>query len=311
MNSLSKIELHSKIRDIKFSFEKVVIGSSLEALCYSYLNNIPIFFTRIQKPWLLDSFDSEINLSCFNFENQKRKIITDSKEIEIGSNKFTLWESLYFYLNLSGLCPASDKLQSIRIEQNLLKAHTSNARMVKADFKELIIFDDHELYGLEFAEKKNNNEIIEVRDWFDVRSGMKHEFDVIDGDDQFVKKILFYPSERIDGNSPYKDAVSISYLSQEQIEDFEFSEINARFKTLYFMKKAGIRGARNGKDQNNPDRYKYYAVKIENRKREIIKNKKNYESYEIYKFNSDSIYDIIKKHQNSDSYVRRLSKQIC
>jgi hypothetical protein len=288
-----------------------VIGSTLEALCYSYLNNAPIFFTRMEKPWLLESFNSELDLSCFNFKNEKRIIISNQREAVIGSNKFSLWDYLYFCINLSGLCPTSDKLQSIRIEENSLKAHTSNARMMKATFEEAIIFDDHELYGLDFTENKQENKLIEVRDWFNVRSGMKHQFDLLENEEDFVKKILFYPSERIDGNSPYKDAVSISYLTEEQIQDFEYSEINARFKTLYEMKSAGIRGARNGRDQNNPEKYKFYAVKIENRKRQIIRNKKNYNSYGIYKFNYDSICDIMKQHQSSDSYVRRLSKQIC
>ena len=37
------------------------------------------------------------------------------------------------------------------------------------------------------------------------------------------------------------------------------------------MKEAGMRGARNGRDQDNPEKYKYYAVKIHPRKREIRK----------------------------------------
>jgi hypothetical protein len=36
------------------------------------------------------------------------------------------------------------------------------------------------------------------------------------------------------------------------------------------MRKAGIRGARNGRDTKNPERYKYYAVKIETNKREVF-----------------------------------------
>ena len=66
---------------------------------------------------------------------------------KVGVEKFRLWEHLYFYLNLAGLFPASDKVSSLRVEGEVLKAHTSSARMVKISFNNLIIFDENELYG--------------------------------------------------------------------------------------------------------------------------------------------------------------------
>jgi hypothetical protein len=136
---------------------------------------------------------------------------------------------------------------------------------------------------------------------------MKHEYDFIESDTDFVKEILFYPTERVDGNQPFKDAVSVSYLTEKQLASFDYSDINARFKTLKMMKEAGIRGARNGRDMLNKSRYKYYAVKIENAKRETqLINKPVYQSNEIIKFNTDTFDDIINKNTLVESYVTRI-----
>tara|TARA_Y100000310_G_C20124585_1_gene553043 strand:- start:165 stop:578 length:414 start_codon:yes stop_codon:yes gene_type:complete len=136
---------------------------------------------------------------------------------------------------------------------------------------------------------------------------MKHEYDFLEDDDYFVNQILFYPTDRVDGNQPFKDAVSISYLTEEQLTSFDYSDINARFKTLKMMKEAGMRGARNGRDMLDKNKFKYYAVRIENshRTKELL-TLPVYESTDIIKFNNESFDDIIKKSSPQNSYVARI-----
>ena len=68
------------------------------------------------------------------------------------------------------------------------------------------------------------------------------------------------------------------------------------------MKAAGIRGARNGKDFNNPNKYKYYAVKIDPKKREVEKIERDfYENTESMIFDyrpAEEIYVDSKKRTN-------------
>tara|TARA_R110002110_G_scaffold45209_5_gene138234 strand:+ start:485 stop:1372 length:888 start_codon:yes stop_codon:yes gene_type:complete len=291
------------------TFNHLVVGSSLPALCYAFLNNVPVVCTRLSPPWRLDHFDPQLDLSCFYFKNEVKTIATNTGTKKIGVEKFRLWEHLYFYLNLAGLFPAGDKINSLRVDEETLKAHTSNARMIKIDFDNLIIFDEDELYGLDLVPTFEPHEKLEVRDWFHVRSGMKHKFDCINDDSDFVSRICFYSSDRVDGEHNYKDAVSVSYLTDEMVKSFEFSDINARFKTLQVMKKHGIRGARNGRDQKNPTRFKFYAVKIENHKRVIVRPRNHFISYDKFLFNYKSIYDIMKT-DNNGSYVRKIAEQL-
>ena len=260
----------------------------------------------MERPHRFDHFSPEQDLSFFGLENTSHTLVSPTSNKVIGSYKDILWEKLYFYLTLAGLNPVGDKASSIKVGDKELKVFTQKARMAKINFEELIVFCDDKVSGLptptQLPEKK-----YKVYDWFDVRSGMKHEHDYIEDDTELVSEILFYPTDRVDGNQAYKDAVSISYLTAKQLNSFDYSDINARFKTLKMMKAAGIRGARNGRDMLNKSRYKYYAVRIENSLREVeCLGKSVYESTDIIKFNTDSFDDIINNTQLVGSYVSRI-----
>ena len=298
--------MHSQIRDISFTYEKVIIGSSINALLYSFLNNVPFVYVNITPPHRFDHFSPEQDLSFFGLENKLHTLVSPTSTKIIGSTKDILWEKLYFYLTLAGLNPVGDKASSIKVGDKELKVFTHKARMAKINFEELIIFTDDGVSGLppplQLPEKK-----YKVYDWFDVRSGMKHKHDYIEDNTELVSEILFYPTDRVDGNQVFKDAVSISYLTEKQLGSFDYSDINARFKTLKMMKGAGIRGARNGRDMLDKSRYKYYAVRIENSIREIQSlGETLYDSTDILKFNIDSFDDIINNTQLVGSYVSRI-----
>jgi len=283
-----------------------VVGSSLEALTYSYLNNIPFVFTELERPHRFDCFDLDQDLSFFGLNNQIETIHGPSGEKKIGLDKETLWEKLYFYLTLAGLNAVADKASSIRIKDNEAKVFTHKARMATINFEELIIFTDEGVSGLP-TPTTLPEEKFKVYDWFDVRSGMKHDIDWIEDTSPFINCILFYPTDRVAGNQVFKDAVAVSYLTKKDLDSFEYSEVNARFKVLYLMKKAGIRGSRNGRDMNDKTKFKYYAVRIENSHREIEPlTRPIYEPTDIIKFNTDTFDGIMKGNELKDSYVARI-----
>tara|TARA_B100001094_G_scaffold72614_1_gene68889 strand:+ start:5879 stop:6415 length:537 start_codon:yes stop_codon:yes gene_type:complete len=86
-----------------------------------------------------------------------------------------------------------------------------------------------------------------VYDYFDWRSGSIHTCDHInDHDDNFIKKIIFYSSERDRVNNNVKDLVGVSYLRDDELEDLEVSPVYSRLKMLQMIKKAGIKGRTTG-----------------------------------------------------------------
>jgi len=251
-----------------YEYDKIVVGSSLRAMLYAYYNGLPIVFTKMTQPTLIDYFEPEICLAGLGMENQMERIVSTNGELSRGIQKLEAWKRMSFLLSLTGLMPLSDKAESIRVEGNSLRIVLGMTRMAVFKFNKLILFDDGNLTNIYPKEEKNPR--FKVLDWMDVKSGMSHSFDAIHTEDDFVKEIVFYKSLRIMGTKRLKDLVSVSYISSDNLLDFEHSDTYAKFKTLELMKKAGIRGTRNGRDVKNPEKYKYYALKLESDRREVF-----------------------------------------
>ena len=120
--------------------------------------------------------------------------------------------------------------------------------MQKFNFNKLVIFDDEKVSGLPRIKKetKGKNRVL---DWVNVRSGCSHSVLHLHSDEDFVKEIIFYPTDRSD-NRNLKDLVAISYLTDEEVNDFNFSDTMVKFKVTEMMKEAGIRGTqRSGRQQ--------------------------------------------------------------
>ena len=275
-----------------YPYDTIVIGGGLNAKMYAYFNQCPCVCFVDDAPFRFDVLQQTWGVGS---------------ETE---NLLQIWEQLNFVLSLGGQLPLSDKVSSLNIRDNILKVATTGARLAQFGFNKLVIFDDREVYGLPPVKEQEIGKF-RIIDWFDVRSGMEHEHDLIETDDNFVKKIIFYPSDRF-GNQASgrvrKDLVSISYLDQDQVDDFEYSSTMARFKILQTMKDVGIKGARNGRDTNNPNLYRYYSPKIEATEREVIPTIKNYYMDDPrFEFRYDTPEEIIKEfHKEPDSYASKL-----
>ena len=137
-------------------------------------------------------------------------------------------------------------------------------------FNQLHVFDDENIHGL--PSRLSDIDQYRVLDWFDVRSGAKHECENLHSDTDFVRNIFFYPSERVSGNHDKKDLVCESYLTREQLHDVDYSDTIVRLKATNRMKEAGIKGTSNGKNKN-------LSIKLELREREVIPIK-NYKRVE-------------------------------
>ena len=80
-----------------------------------------------------------------------------------------------------------------------------------------------------------------------------------------------------------------------------------KFKVTEMMKEAGIRGARNGRDVNNPERYKYYAIKVEPAQRTIERNiKRYYEKDDRFDFRYDTLQEILDNLKKPEGYLSKL-----
>ena len=99
----------------------------------------------------------------------------------------------------------------------------------------------------------------------------KQEIDLLETDDNFTKEMWFYPSDRIDGRTAIKDVCVVSLLTEEELEDFNYSETMARFKLLHEMQARGLKGPSNGYGPNR--KLKHYKIRATSVNRTIRKLK--------------------------------------
>ena len=280
-----------KQKGLTFEQDRIVVGGCIRSLLYAFFHELPIIFVRPHPPFRFDDFP-DCDVGALGLERKER-------------TQLEVWERLVFLLGLSGKMPINSRDNKLRIVDNVLTVTSGNAA-TKFNFNKLVIFDDEQVKGLprvKREEKKKNT----VFDWVNVRSGCNHDIPhLVDNEGFFVNKIIFYPTERSD-NKKHKDLVAISHLTDQQLQDFDFSDTMARFKIIKMMKEAGIRGARNGRDVKNPEKYKYYAVKVEPAEREVFSNNKRfYESDERFDFRYDTLEEILSSAQRPKGYLKKL-----
>mgnify|MGYP003115654097 CR=1 FL=1 len=246
-------------------YEQIVVGSSLRALLFAGLYELPVFFTKPDKPKPFELFPPLVDLSSFGLENTLRIWQTPEGEYQTGDYKIYLWEHLLFVLGLKGLAPFSDMCFSLRLDEDCLTGYSEYAKLRSVDFDICHYFDDRGRYNL--LPSKNVKPEYEVYDRIAFMRGGKHKYDLIRTTDNFCDSIWFYPTPRVDGTTSIKDACVVSILSEEQVDNFDFSETMARLTTLETMKDLGLRGPKNGYQEDGRPRYRSFKTETINRKK--------------------------------------------
>jgi hypothetical protein len=195
-------------RTLDLVYDDLIIGSDLSALCYSYINKIPIVYTKINKPDPFSMFDDKI------------------KSID-------KWQEIMFLLSINHLSPFSNIVQSIRLaDSNLLKITTKENFVCNISYKNLFLFDEQNINGLASINKTNSRNL--VIDWFDAQKGIQIINHNLELDDDFVKTIKI--------NQDEAKIAAISYLSDEEIKNQDFDISLSRMKVLRELKKYNAKG---------------------------------------------------------------------
>ena len=244
-------------------YDTIVIGSSLSAVLYAFNNKFPIFFAEERRPFRFDYLEPALDLSCLKIPGAAKSLTTFGGEKNIGVTKELLWERLLFLLSLDGNAPLSNLCHSIRYDGDRVVCSNEYSKIMEFKFNECIYFGDKKSTG--FVSQKGLDEDSYVcYDYIAFNKGGKHEIDHIRTDDDFVSEIWFYSSDRIDGNTPVRDACAVSKLTGVQLTDFDFSETMARFKVVHEMEQRGMKGLFAGgyTTAGNPKHYKFRTTSI-------------------------------------------------
>ena len=291
------------------TYPKIVIGSCLNAMMYAFKHGCSIFFTTPAVPQRFEYIAPEIDLSCLKIPEYQKSLKTFSQEKIIGPPKYLLWERLYFLLSLDGKIPLSNLCRNMRYDGASVVCSNEYSKIMEFRFEECVYFGDNNAAG--FARQKELDEDIYIcYDYIAFNKGGKHEIDHIHTDDDFVSEIWFYSSDRIDGNTPVRDACAVSILTEEQLSDFNYSQTMARFKTVHEMETRGMKGtfAHGYTKAGNPKHYKFRTTSI---RRETHKRGNQLlpqsENVEIAKVDTQALYQSLPQASLAyDRFLRNL-----
>jgi hypothetical protein len=142
---------------------------------------------------------------------------------------------------MRSLLPIPFDVETVGLDEGNLKVVTKGNTKVLINFKALHVFD------LDNCSNLGAEEIVEdywVHDMFDIVQGSQLGQDIIlNLTDSFVKTIAFVPSNRIDRNTAgdFKDIITRSLISREDIKSFDFSETIIRILLERKLKEQKIR----------------------------------------------------------------------
>ena len=256
------------------TFEKVVVGGSLTALLYAYKHNLPIIIDQAHIPFALDECPKHWDFSFIGFSSK------------LTHKKSQVWDRLVFLLSMAGMVIFPNNIQSFRQEDGVLSVIMNNNKRFIVSFQEVVEFD------------RDKQEKMLIYDWFAVRSGARHELNIVKvGNTDFVHTLLFHPSTRAKTRNDMKDVCAISEAPESEIHDIEWSVGYVRMRTMQLMKDNGIKGQSNG--YNKKGKQLHYAIKLEHMYRETrYKYINKFQTAELLKLKLDQNSDLWKLTTN-------------
>lgn len=277
------------MKNIVREYNSIAIGSSLECLLYCYFNFIPVICSVIKKPKEFEHTDINDNFRFLFFNEPPKTINSNHGIINVGLNKYDVWSRLVFLLNLRGLMPLSGQIESIRIDEDLIKLTSKTSKLYRIKPKEILIFDDDGIEGLK--EPKILNTKYAVYDWMFFNSMRPHPYDVIYNESQFAKELWFVDND----TKRFKDGCLVSYCDNKQEVENDLTDYALKFILTDTFKRNQITGGSNGfRPNGKPNILRVYYTFIY---REMYKMYPNiYDDYDNIKFIYKSIPQILEQH---------------
>ena len=201
--------------------KKIVIGSSVEAAYYAFVNDAYFVPNRKDPPM----FYRKLSVPILGFDT------------EPGA-----WSRLVLMLGLLGRLVEHEDTTTMRCDENILKIAANNTTY-KYQFEDCVVFDTTHLQ-LENEYLTSRDPSFLVLDDFEVSVLGSHRLFLPSraSEDKLASKINFYTSDRVSGANYITDCVVESSLSQAQLNDFDYSDSIVKIILERYLTSIGIHG---------------------------------------------------------------------
>jgi hypothetical protein len=283
-------------------YENVIVGSSLEALLYSYITKYPVFFAGLKCPFEFEHFEPAFSFSLI--QHTTKKIYSNFGEIEVGINKLELWNNLFFLLSMAGQIPIAREPNSMRIDNGTLRINSNN-KLIVVEPKNILLFDDLDVEGLGYPKEKVGNYV--AYDFIEFNSMYPHPYEYIKDDtNNIISKLWFLEPTN---NIRFKDGCLVSYFKKKKQMEQELADYNLKFRLKDIFKEYGLKGKANGFHHVHKHIQRYKQVRYTFGERIIVEPKNVYESVDNISYMSYDVPQLISNY--SPNYmVDRLWNQL-
>ena len=236
----------------------VIVGHSLQALLFSYLNDIPIIVNNKLNNPVFDFCDLDLPLHLVGLKREVKTLKTNDGCVEFGASKYKLRCDLFLSLSMSGPILNATLPWRIKVEDGKVNYFTKTKKN-SIIYEDLRIFDGDNIDGLSL---KKENILYEVYDNIHIRSSNKNDIEYIKTVDNFVKEIYIYPSNRNGTRKEDRDIICKSILTEEQLKSFDYSDTICRMKVASKMRENGFKGSKAMLSKKDPSRHYYRDLSL-------------------------------------------------
>jgi len=216
-------------RETDLYFDKVIIGSSTQAMVAAFKYEIPIFIDKSLIPLPYYYLQADLDLSQINVKNNvtQYSLLSGTKEYR-GIQEIELWNQMAFRLGIMGLMPlygyySNTFTESIPVGNNIrmFSVRTEN-KIVNIHSRKTILYD--------YPKYKLGEKTLKVNDYMELKGIPEFKADLfLSNDCDFTNTLCFETLFYKEGNKQI--VCSKSIISEKDINSWKSSQTSVRLKT--------------------------------------------------------------------------------
>lgn len=215
------------------------------------------------------------------------------------------WSRSILDLGLSGKLLSYDQCPNIKIQDNVLKISSDN-KVYRYMFETCYVLDPTRVQHENEVLQTQNKTFLVLDDLevSQIGKGTK-KIKSLSKPRHFARKIIFYTSDRVDGANYITDCVVESILTQEDLNNFDYSDTMIKFVVERYLKSENINGLFMNLYKNGTPKYRKPIVK--HVRRFLIGQDNNiYQDSETVKFKVQDIDEFKPKGTPLSGYYTNL-----
>jgi len=218
-------------RETDFHFDKLIIGSSVEAMVTAFKYEIPIIGDIKNKPLPHYYIPVDLDLSPIYCENNRTKFTYLSNKVEKrGMQSIELWDTMFYRLSMMGLAPFwgvshpdlfTHALHPKGHEHRDIRLAIKN-KIVNISYDQVILFD--------YPKPSSAGKIYYVNDYIDIRTIYDFPNNLFLSKDCDFLETLAYETIFYKRTAKLHGCCVKSIIAEEKIDTWQSSQSNIRMK---------------------------------------------------------------------------------